>query len=105
MPEIGVLRIPQHDFAQDFSDFSFQSHLTKLEVITAIQKIMTENQKVLKVSPLGAWLCAGLLGLHPRWTQLEPPSHPPLFGAVMRRGDGCFRASGEGVGWGGGLRC
>ncbi len=59
VPEIGVLRIPQHDFAQDFSDFSFQSHLTKLEVIAAIQKIMTENQKVLKVSPLGAWLCAG----------------------------------------------
>ena len=50
VPEIGVLRIPQHDFAQDFSDFSFQSHLTKLEVISAIQKIMTENQKVLKVS-------------------------------------------------------
>ncbi len=48
-PDIGVLRIPRHDFAQDFSDFSFQSHLTKLEVITAIQKIMNENQRVLKV--------------------------------------------------------
>jgi hypothetical protein len=48
VPEVGVLTIPRHDFAQDFSDFSFQSHLTKLEVITAIQKIMAENQKVLK---------------------------------------------------------
>ena len=48
-PDIGVLRIPRHDFAQDFSDFSFQSHLTKLEVITAIQKILNENQRVLKV--------------------------------------------------------
>jgi hypothetical protein len=56
-PDIGVLRIPHHDFAQDFSDFSFQSHLTKFEVITAIQKIMTECQRVLKVACRAARLC------------------------------------------------
>jgi dynein heavy chain len=47
-PDIGVLRIPQHDFPQQFSDFSFHSHLTRFEVINAIQRVLTECQRVVK---------------------------------------------------------
>eukprot|EP00959_Pyramimonas_sp_CCMP1952_P273979 5727079-Pyramimonas_sp.AAC.1 len=39
VPESGCMPIPAYDFAEQFSEFSFYSCLTKQEVITATVKV------------------------------------------------------------------
>ena len=50
VPETGCVTIPTYDFAEQFSEFSFHSLLTKQEVILTSIKIRTECLKVLKMN-------------------------------------------------------
>mgnify|MGYP000067473068 CR=1 FL=1 len=48
-PELGVVPIPAHNFVEQFSSFSFNSFLTKFEVIQALVKVRAECNRVLAV--------------------------------------------------------
>jgi hypothetical protein len=47
-PEVGTVNIPEYNFPEQFSEFSFHTSLTKHEVIAATVKIVNECNKVLK---------------------------------------------------------
>lgn len=48
-PELGVVPIPAHNFVEQFSSFSFNSFLTKYEVIQALVKVRAECNRVLDI--------------------------------------------------------
>lgn len=48
-PQLGVVPIPPHNFVEQFSSFSFNSFLTKFEVIQALVKVRAECNRVLAV--------------------------------------------------------
>lgn len=50
MPETGCVVLPTYDFAEQFSEFSFHSLLTKPEVILTSIKVKAECVKVLKMN-------------------------------------------------------
>ena len=45
-PERGTVRTAEYDYPQHFSDFSFRTLLTKVEVIGALSRIKVECSKV-----------------------------------------------------------
>jgi len=50
VPDSGCVTVPAYDFAEQFSEFSFYTCLTKSEVITATVKVRTECNKVIKMN-------------------------------------------------------
>jgi len=46
VPEIGLIRIPTHDYSGNKESFSFQSLYTRDEVISLLQRVSTENMKI-----------------------------------------------------------
>eukprot|EP00163_Fabomonas_tropica_P031148 TRINITY_DN730_c1_g1_i6.p1 TRINITY_DN730_c1_g1~~TRINITY_DN730_c1_g1_i6.p1 ORF type:complete len:4200 (+),score=1431.71 TRINITY_DN730_c1_g1_i6:1002-12602(+) len=46
VPEFGTVRIPDHNFPEQFSEFTFHSFLTKPEVINAIVKVRGECNRI-----------------------------------------------------------
>eukprot|EP00983_Pelagomonas_calceolata_P040048 1137442-Pelagomonas_calceolata.AAC.3 len=46
----GCMPVAEYDFAQQFSDFSFRTLLTKSEVISALTRVRVECAKALKMS-------------------------------------------------------
>lgn len=48
--QMGTVSVPWYDFLEQFSEFSFNTSLTKPEVITASVKVLTECNKVLKMN-------------------------------------------------------
>ena len=56
MAEYGCISIPPFDFAEQFSEFSFHSLLTKPEVILTSIKIRTECMKVLKMNLFNVYI-------------------------------------------------
>ena len=51
-PEVGTVNIPEYDFPEQFSEFSFHTALTKSEAISATVKIVEECNKLLKQANL-----------------------------------------------------
>lgn len=50
VPARGTVAVPDFDFPQQFSEFSFRTLLTKGEVISALGKVHVECSKVAKMS-------------------------------------------------------
>jgi hypothetical protein len=49
-PQTATVAVPEYDFPEQFGEFSFRTMLTKPEVISALNKIRVECNKVLKMS-------------------------------------------------------
>lgn len=69
-PEHGLVQIPDHNFLEQFSEFSFNTFLTRPEAIHAIVKILEENNKVLRQTGLFAFFFTKSMRLE-EFDQLE----------------------------------
>ena len=52
VPDVATVSVPEYDFPEQFSEFSFHTSLTKGEVVTATVKIVGECNKLLKQNSL-----------------------------------------------------
>ncbi len=56
----GCVPVAEYDFAQQFSDFSFRTLLTKPEVISALMRVRVECAKALKMSMFNTYFTKSL---------------------------------------------
>ena len=51
-PDIGVVETPEHDFAQQFSTFAFQTFLAQREVVETLIAVNSEKEKIVALTGL-----------------------------------------------------